>query len=409
MVLSPAAVVFYIGLEIGNQLINISEHSGKLNAANVLVIAFPCLVIVAQYANPLLNVSQAVLVIMLTGSDFGVNQPNRHFDKAGFIQWNALLNNSGRCHGLFICSVDVKKYIMLGVMSKSTSLTSQSGVNIKQQRAMALDNLTFGRYSSRVVAKSTTGLSLPKVNNEHIRALRGFFVLSALSHLSMVGWAGASKDAPGSLLTGKANPVQFTTSQISLCSGEFKKLNNEAAIMATIPTEVAPAINVVNGYAVTSSLAVADYFSKRHADVIRKIESLECSSEFSQRNFAFAEYTDEQGKKRPAYQITRDGFAFLAMGFTGKRAAQFKEAYITAFSVMESNLQARLLHDELFTTRFNAQALHKNISVIHEEWHKLLRPMLVAVKSPLATTLQDRVNDSLSCAGLVSKALGGAK
>jgi len=43
---------------------------------------------------------------------------------------------------------------------------------------------------------------------------------------------------------------------------------------------------------------------------------LDCSPEFSARNFAVAEYTDEQGKKRPCYEITRDGFAFLALGFT---------------------------------------------------------------------------------------------
>lgn len=275
--------------------------------------------------------------------------------------------------------------------------------------SVCIDSMAFGRYSSSVAAKSAAGIGVLKVNNEHIRALRGFFVLSALSHLSMVGWAGASKDAPGSLLTGYANPVQFTTSQIGVCSGEFKKLNNEAAIMATIPTEVAPAINVVNGYAVTSSLAVADYFSKRHADVIRKIESLECSSEFSQRNFAFAEYTDEQGKKRPAYQITRDGFAFLAMGFTGKRAAQFKEAYITAFSAMESALNGKYLRGELSRANYNLNAVYDNLSAINKAWDESLRPMLAASKSPLASSLNDRIKDALLGTCLVKKDLGGAK
>jgi phage regulator Rha-like protein len=38
------------------------------------------------------------------------------------------------------------------------------------------------------------------------------------------------------------------------------------------------------------------------------------------------------------YYVTRDGFAFLAMGFTGKKAAQFKERYIAAFNAMEKKL-----------------------------------------------------------------------
>jgi phage regulator Rha-like protein len=41
-----------------------------------------------------------------------------------------------------------------------------------------------------------------------------------------------------------------------------------------------------------------------------------------------------------AYTMTRDGFTFLAMGFTGKKAAGFKEAYIQAFNRMEQELQA---------------------------------------------------------------------
>ena len=44
-------------------------------------------------------------------------------------------------------------------------------------------------------------------------------------------------------------------------------------------------------------------------------------------------------RKDPAYLMTRDGFTFLAMGFTGPRAAVFKEAYIEAFNKMEAELK----------------------------------------------------------------------
>lgn len=87
-----------------------------------------------------------------------------------------------------------------------------------------------------------------------------------------------------------------------------------------------------------SSRDVAERFEKNHKDVMRSVNSLECSSEFSQRNFALSEYMSDRGKKYPQYLMTRDGFVFLAMGFTGKKAAHFKELYIAEFNRMEEEL-----------------------------------------------------------------------
>lgn len=99
-------------------------------------------------------------------------------------------------------------------------------------------------------------------------------------------------------------------------------------------------VEAKNGQAVTSSLVVADYFRKAHKDVLRAIKMLDCSVLFNQRNFAPVEYRDKKGENRPMYYMTRDGFTFLAMGFTGKVAAQFKEAYINAFNEMEEKLRS---------------------------------------------------------------------
>lgn len=105
-----------------------------------------------------------------------------------------------------------------------------------------------------------------------------------------------------------------------------------------VPTR--PTLAIINGHATTTSNQIAEHFGKRHADIIRAIRKLDCSPEFNERNFALVEYADPKGEQRPAYTITRDGFVFLAMGFTGKEAAQWKEAYIEAFNAMESALQA---------------------------------------------------------------------
>lgn len=96
-----------------------------------------------------------------------------------------------------------------------------------------------------------------------------------------------------------------------------------------------------NGRMFTTSLIVAEVFEKEHKDVLRAISNLECSPQFTERNFALSEYTDSTGRKLPAYRLTRDGFSFLAMGFTGKKAAAWKEKFLEAFNAMEAALRER--------------------------------------------------------------------
>lgn len=108
--------------------------------------------------------------------------------------------------------------------------------------------------------------------------------------------------------------------------------------MASQFPSVSPEIIVSHGKAVTTTRSVADFFTKRHADVIRKIETIDCSKDFTERNFALSDYQDPTGRKLPMYEMTKNGFVFLVMGFTGKRAAQFKEAYIAEFDRMEAEI-----------------------------------------------------------------------
>ncbi len=107
-----------------------------------------------------------------------------------------------------------------------------------------------------------------------------------------------------------------------------------------------------HGQAYCSSRQVADEFEKRHADVLRDIDALDCSFEFRERNFALSSYRSEQNKKQPEILMTKDGFTFLAMGYRGKKAAKFKEAYIQRFNQMESfikSLQTAKLEHPAFT------------------------------------------------------------
>jgi Rha family phage regulatory protein len=113
--------------------------------------------------------------------------------------------------------------------------------------------------------------------------------------------------------------------------------------------EICPHVTVIDGTIKTNSLKVAEHFGKRHDTVLRAIQNIECSSDFRFRNFAEASYeVDQPNGGKASYvmiEMTRDGFTFLAMGFTGKKAAQWKEAYINAFNAMEQQLLATATTD----------------------------------------------------------------
>ena len=96
-----------------------------------------------------------------------------------------------------------------------------------------------------------------------------------------------------------------------------------------------------DGRLVTTSLKVAEVFGKVHAKVMRDIEKLDCSNEFTIANFGKRTFKTEQGNEYPMYEITKDGFVFLVMGYTGKKAAEFKEAYIKKFNEMEAKLKSQ--------------------------------------------------------------------
>ena len=125
-------------------------------------------------------------------------------------------------------------------------------------------------------------------------------------------------------------------------------------------------VAVENEHAVTTSLRVAEVFGKQHKNVLRDIQNLECSDDFRKLNFEpshiIKQLPNNGSKKLPMYYITRDGFMFLVMGFTGKTAAKWKEAYIKAFNEMEAKIRAEQM----------AKAIEEHDRKEAEEYEKLL-------------------------------------
>lgn len=120
-----------------------------------------------------------------------------------------------------------------------------------------------------------------------------------------------------------------------------------------------------NDQAMTSSLLVAKEFGKEHNKVVRDINNLACSREFRAANFGESSYVSEQGKEFPMFTMTKDGFSFLVMGYTGKKAAQFKEAYINAFNKMESEIRSSV------KPKTQLEILQMSINQLVEQEHRL--------------------------------------
>ena len=115
-----------------------------------------------------------------------------------------------------------------------------------------------------------------------------------------------------------------------------------------------------NGVVKADSLVVARIFEKRHDNVVRDIKNLDCSEEFRLLNFEESSYINAQGHSQPCFNLTRNGLVFLVMGYRGKKAAAFKEAYIRRFDEMEEFIKY------LLEARTEFPLLTENILLTHE-------------------------------------------
>ncbi|MDE6538792.1 MAG: Rha family transcriptional regulator [Ruminococcus sp.] len=137
-----------------------------------------------------------------------------------------------------------------------------------------------------------------------------------------------------------------------------------------------------DGKLTVSSLQVATDFGKQHKHVLEVIEELKKGvAEKSADLFTERTYQHPQNKQwYKCYDITRDGFSLLVMGFTGKKALEWKLKYIEAFNLMEQKLIDRNINLEA--------VIAKTVAVAVSETIKALVPLIKA-PAPEADELPD--------------------
>ena len=125
----------------------------------------------------------------------------------------------------------------------------------------------------------------------------------------------------------------------------------------------------------TTSLKVAETFSKEHKVVMRAIKNLAAQNCTVEKMFVESTYVDSRGHEQPMYYMNRDGFTLLAMGFTGKDAMKFKLEYIEAFNKMEQMIKAQALpqtpEEKLALTMQVTGRLDKRVTKVENTLHDM--------------------------------------
>ena len=130
-----------------------------------------------------------------------------------------------------------------------------------------------------------------------------------------------------------------------------------------------------------NSRDVAETFGKMNKNVNQTIVNLMADSSAVKNMFVESQYKSSRGRMETEYWMTRDGFSLLAMGFTGKKAIQWKLKYIEAFNAMEERLKSGdTLTDE---ERLKLQLFSKDAAEVAAAHNKLVDMAVDKATAPL--------------------------
>lgn len=166
-----------------------------------------------------------------------------------------------------------------------------------------------------------------------------------------------------------------------------------------------------NGKILASSRDVAEKFGKRNPDVNRSIENLIVQNCTVKNMFEKTTYISSRGREENEYLMDRDGFSILVMGFTGKKALEWKLKYIEAFNNMEEKLKSsNILTDE---EKLKLQLFSKDpaeVAYAHNKLVEIATAPLIAentVMKPKADYHDEVLNkDDLINTTVIAKDLG---
>lgn len=166
-----------------------------------------------------------------------------------------------------------------------------------------------------------------------------------------------------------------------------------------------------NGKILASSRDVAEKFGKLNKHVNESIKKLMVENSTVKNMFEKITYISSRGREENEYLMDRDGFSLLVMGFTGKKALEWKLKYIEAFNKMEEKLKSsNILTDE---EKLKLQLFSKDpaeVAYAHNKLVEIATAPLIAentVMKPKANYHDEVLNkDDLINTTVIAKDLG---
>lgn len=154
------------------------------------------------------------------------------------------------------------------------------------------------------------------------------------------------------------------------------------------------------GQPLTNSVLVAEKFDKLHRNIIQTLRKLTAENSAVRTMFVETTYLNEKQQEQPMFVMNRDGFTLLAMGFTGKKALQFKLDYIEAFNKMEqivrqpqvlsSPIDATILKQLVETTQVMAAQISQMQVELNKQRTLLSEPKQIIPVQPLSVGLDTK-------------------
>ncbi len=180
--------------------------------------------------------------------------------------------------------------------------------------------------------------------------------------------------------------------KIHIEKGRNKMDDNELVIMQ-------------NDQPVTTSLKVAKVFHKDHKHVLEAIRNLTAQNSAVKSLVAVGTYKNSRNQKQKMYYLNRDGFSLVVMGFTGKKALQFKLDFIHQFNKMEQIIKSGKLskRDKAFENQIIAsqkQTIENYKTKVNQLQEKLIASYEVQLSN--SNSQSQTTNESLAKAGLTA-------
>lgn len=150
---------------------------------------------------------------------------------------------------------------------------------------------------------------------------------------------------------------------------------------------------IKNGQVVVSSKDVSEVYSKRHDQVLRDIRNIIEVVPEAAHNFVECNYIGDNNKTLPMYEMDRQGFSMLVMGFNGRQAKEFTYKYTLAFEKMAKQIEKPRSIEDLIIMQAQSMKDVKNQIALTQSELSITKKQVTNIKETIIFDTKKWRND----------------